>query len=1552
MKPSFFRRATPTLFGLLLGLLMAAPVIGQREFQPYFSLSSDRTFGANQTPAIYVAGSNVAAVQIRVYRVKDPVEFYRKLEDSHIFSRQEQQRLQKKSFLGNVRIWKHDLRRRIRLFLRGQFTESVSAHFRPPKTPEPKPSSTTRENYFAEAPLLNRDQLVLSFIQPLSKGNWSSANVPIKVKDKGLYLVEAVSGGLRAYTIVIKSDLVLVTKVGRERITAFVASRDSGEPVSGATLLAMTRNGTPSSFTTNTDGLADIKANPDTGTTSDDLRLVARKGDDVTLNALSLWNFGESAHTATGYIYTDRPVYRPGDTIHFRGILRFSKSPNGYDIPAGRSFPVQIQGPDGKAVYTKHLTANSNGIIHDEFSTEKTAALGNYFIQVGGNRDSMTGNFEVQDYKKPEYEVHVTAAAPRVLEGQKLDLTINARYYFGEPVANAKVEYSIYRTQYFYPLWRDPDDDSTDNGFDRGNDEESGEEVLKANGQLDADGNLHVSYRTTVSEHHNDYQYRVEARVTDEARREISGRGWAVATYGTFLVNVEPQRYFYNPSETAALALKAVDYGGKPVSTPVQISLVRISERKNVQPKVVSTVHANTGADGNGRVGIAVPAEGGSYKITISAQSGNGRTVEGSSYIWVAGSGESALFSENSQAVQIVPDKKKYAPGETAKILIVTGKSNTPVLVAVEGVDIRFIKLLRSQGPTVSFEYPIGASDEPGFYVSAQFVRDGVMHQGQKRVVVPPENHKLDIQIATDKPQYQPGQTATYNLKVTTPEGRPVSNADLSLGVVDEAIYAIRPDTSPDLLKFFYGNPSSGVNSQDSLTYYFSGEAGNRRMLLAYSTAGHRSLAQLKREPLVQPKIRKAFPDTSYWAADLTTDSSGRVQAKVAFPDSLTTWRATVKGATAEERFGEVTSKTIVRKNVILRLAIPRFFVAGDEVVISGIVHNYLPSEKQAQVSVALNGLTLLSGNATQEVTVPSRGEARVDWRVKALNAANADITGKALTNEESDALEMSVPIHPQGLSVRQSNGGSIAAGANVTQAVNFPTDAELGSRSISIRLSSSVAGSIFNALDFLTSFPYGCTEQTMSSFLPDLMVARASQTLKGLPTIDEATLDKQVNAGLDRLYDMQHEDGGWGWWPSDASHPFMTAYVVAGLAEAVRDGIHIKDEALQKGITWLQNDVRKDADLQPDMKAYIAYALAEAGKADSAFAGRIYSDRSTLSPYGVALLGLAFDIAKDRRAASLADNLRQSVKQQGGEAWWVATRDEMLDLDADVSTEATAYAVKLLTHERKDDPLLPEAALWLVNHRNEGYWWSSSKQTAMVIYGLLDYLKATDELNADFTATVTVNGQTVASQRFAAGSPTAAPEIFVPESKLQPAANQIAITTSGNGRLYYSVTGTHYSNAARMEKQGAVSLNVLRDYFRLVPTTEGDHIVYDLTPWSGPAASGDIIAARLTVTGSDWKYLLAEDPIPAGTEFIERDNLYQIRSRPPWWRWSFSRRELHDDHMAIFQTFFSQGQQQYFYLLKVVNPGLFHVNPARVAPMYQPGISATTESTTIEVKP
>jgi len=178
---------------------------------------------------------------------------------------------------------------------------------------------------------------------------------------------------------------------------------------------------------------------------------------------------------------------------------------------------------------------------------------------------------------------------------------------------------------------------------------------------------------------------------------------------------------------------------------------------------------------------------------------------------------------------------------------------------------------------------------------------------------------------------------------------------------------------------------------------------------------------------------------------------------------------------------------------------------------------------------------------------------------------------------------------------------------------------------------------------------------------------------------------------------------------------------------------------------------------------------------------------------------------------------------------------------------------------------------------------------------------------------------------------------------------NHIRVTTSGRDVLLL-----HPRRVLLQRRQAAEDRQRLAEYsarlFKLVPNKSGDKIIYDTVPLNGPVAPGDILAVRLTVTGSEWKYLLTEDPIPAGTEFIARDDNYEFKSRPPWWQYAFTRRELHDDRMAIFETFFPQGQQEYFYLLKVVNAGIFQMSPARVQPMYQPNFLSTTESRRLEV--
>ena len=383
-------------------------------------------------------------------------------------------------------------------------------------------------------------------------------------------------------------------------------------------------------------------------------------------------------------------------------------------------------------------------------------------------------------------------------------------------------------------------------------------------------------------------------------------------------------------------------------------------------------------------------------------------------------------------------------------------------------------------------------------------------------------------------------------------EGKPVPGADLSFGVVDEAIYSLYPDTSGDMVKRLYPDRYVYAEVTSSLQYYFSGRAGEKSPMLAERRSRYNPrMAQVKPgNDVVQPKVRKAFPDTAYWAPDVRTDAQGHAKVTIIFPDSLTTWRATVRAVTADSKAGSQIDRVIVRKNVIVRMGTPRFMRKGDEITIPVIAHNYLDTAKQMQLQLEVHGLDAVAGSP-QTITVPSKGDGVAQWRLKASEIGTAKLLAKALTNEESDALEITFPVEPSGVpvtppveTVRLSKRNGLAQ-----TPVNFPANTDPTAHVLHVEISPSIAGSIFPALAYLTSYPYGCTEQTMSSFLPNVIVAETLKKLNVTGRVDENDLKAKVQAGLDRLKDYQHDDGGWGWWKEDESRVFMTAYVVSGLA-------------------------------------------------------------------------------------------------------------------------------------------------------------------------------------------------------------------------------------------------------------------------------------------------------------------------------------------------------------------------------------------------------------------
>lgn len=473
-----------------------------------------------------------------------------------------------------------------------------------------------------------------------------------------------------------------------------------------------------------------------------------------------------------------------------------------------------------------------------------------------------------------------------------------------------------------------------------------------------------------------------------------------------------------------------------------------------------------------------------------------------------------------------------------------------------------------------------------------------------------------------------------------------------------------------------------------------------------------------------------------------------------------------------------------------------------------------------------------------------------------------------------------------------------------------------------------------------------------MSSFLPDLIVAQAVDKLKLKSPIDRKTLNDMVAAGLERLNGYQHDDGGWGWWPDDESKVFMTAYVISGLGQAKDAGYKIDDGRLAKARTWLTSTIAKHSNVIAGLRAYSVWALATTGGAPKEAVDKTWETRDKLSDEGLAMIGLAMDAAGDARAKDAATLLEKRAKASDADAHWDGAYDEFLDFWGDTQPETTAMALKLLVRQDRASPLLSKAARWLSEHRDGGYWFST-KQTAMVIEGLTEYLAVSGELANSSDVEVLVNGTSVGKRHFDPMDAFAAPwKIKVPPGQSGD-GGQVAIRKSGNGITYWSAESAWCSADKQLYQQGKLALNITRDYYLLRKKQDKptDTITYDLAPLNGQAHVGDVVAVRLALSGTDWKYVLAEDPIPAGTEFVPNTGLYTLNNKPDWWADWFTRKEFHDDRAAFFNTDFS-GRREYVYLLKVVNAGKFAISPAAAGPMYQPEIQTTTDPAALEVLP
>lgn len=1380
-----------------------------------------------------------------------------------------------------------------------------------------------------------------------SEGNFTK-RIDLPQLGPGMYVISVRGDAHQRIGWIAVTSLGLVTKTAGQDALAFVVDLKTGTPVAGADVTAYSGTSRVGTAKTSTDGLAVLKLGVTRG--DDEATILAKSGDSFAFVSAYMSMGPQSKQMVYGY--TDRPVYRPGQKVFFKGIVRDSTT-DGYKVPAGKQVIVEVRDPNDTLIYRANKTTDKFGCYDGQLTLNSETASGNYNIvtQVGGeagrvDRGRSTADFEVASYSKPEFTAKVKFEKKRYIRGDQVVARIKADYYFGAPVANAKVEYSVTRSDYW--LYEpDEDEDETEEGgeyegySDYGG---YGESVDEGTVTTDENGEAEIVFDAKWPRPEGDYgwdsdqEFTVNVYVTDESRRSASGDGSVVVTRGEFAVSATPSRYVVTPGQQVQIDIQAQDYDRRPVGDQELTVLIgrqfwsgrTMSFRKSEERQVRT--------DRDGKATLQFEAKkAGDITIVASARDSKGNRITDNAYVWCY---DGTPWEEEGTArlpdLKIITDKKVYKPGDTATVLITTKKPGPTALVTVEGDRLYEQQTVELKNQTAMVKIPVRAEYTPNFYISVCYVRNKNLASQEKRVKVSIESKAVNVKIEPNKKRYLPGEQATYKISTTGKNGQPVS-ANVSLGVVDEAIYAIREESTTPILSYFYSRKPNRVNTSFSFPEIYLSDPDK---------AG--DLSKMPRQEGV--RLRKRFEDTAIWQPSVVTGPTGEAIVEFQMPDNLTTWRATARAITEDTRCGQSTDTVLAQQDMLVRLQTPRFLVQGDETTISATVHNYTGSRDRVSVRFSAPMLRI-DGDRRRSVRVANNGVERIDWTVRAPKPGMATLTVRAKGSKAGDAMQITIPVYPHGEERQSITAGSLArAKADLT--LDIRRDSIPEATKLSIRLAPSLASAMLGSLEYLAQYPYGCTEQTTSSFLPDVILSRSLKDLTPHPSPDrrgaggevgirnpelEKELPDMVQSGLLRLYRFQLEDGGWSWCEYGESDPWMTAYVCYGLIEAKRAGFAVNESKLERGMERLTVSL-KDRGVETETKAFGYYVLALADQDVDKNLDQL-ARIQVLPARSLALLSLAFSETGRRQDARKAlDRCFEDAVVEPGMIHWGGG----MDFDSS-AVETTALALRALLKVNRSDPRAVKIVAWLM-HERRGDSWYSTRDTAMTLYAMTDFIKGSKEFSPDYVAEVRVNGRSAGRFTFNAQSVFQPDRVVtVPSDFLRKGRNRIEIRKAGVGNLYYSSKLVQY--LAKDKIRATVSgsgLSITRAYYRPAVTFYSSDSASALGSAINSCRSGEVIMTRLVVHATKRvDHMLLEDYIPAGFEIMDKGHIDYY----DWYYW-YVGRDIRDNKISFYLDELSPGKYVADYQMRASLPGIYHAMPAQIFGMYDPGLrSATAEA-------
>lgn len=1420
----------------------------------------------------------------------------------------------------------------------------------------------------------------------------------------------------------IVTSAAIATKQTNDQLLVWATSMKDGSPVSGMTITAAkVIDVTVSdvalksvSATTDKDGLAtfDLKKNSLTG----ELFVIGRKDGLFAMthsgwsDGISPWNFDidytSSPDEYLGYVYTDRPIYRPEHTVYFKGIIRQDNDAK-FKTPDFKTVKVKIEDPQSETIFEKDLPLNANGTFNGELTLATQARVGSYSIQTSSNDSTIAyQSFQVAEYRKPEYKLDIEADKKGYVNGDKAQVTVKGAYFFGAPLPNAEVEWTVKAQDYYYFLSPDSQNPYASEWYSFSEDGYScywgceGETKIISQGKskLNAQGEYTISLPLNITDKKISQLYTLEATVSDLNRQSVSNRVSFPVHQGEYYVGVMTPDSIAEKGKDMKVDVISVDADGKPVGgKTVDVSLFKRDwnsiKKKNVdsdfyyennfEDVFIEKRSVVTDPKGYATVNFR-PKDSGSFKVLTETRDTRNNKISSATMVYVSGGDYVNWGVQNNDRIELVPDKQEYKVGDTAKVLIKSPYQNVHALVTYERAGILKKDVIKLDSNTHTLEIKIQENYLPNIFVSVLLMKGsgnsaGMVDPGKEAderevaafklgyatLQVDTSAKKLNIDVQPNQQKYHPGETVKLKVKTTDLSGNG-KKAEVSLSVVDESVLTLTDNVTADLLNYFYRKRFLGVSTGEMLTK-------------ALSRLNVQVESGLKGGGGGGVEKRGDFKDTAYWNAVVMTNEAGEGEVEFKLPDNLTTWQVLAIGTTNDTLVGSQKADFLVTKDVLLRPVLPRFMIVEDSATVGAIVHNYLDQGIDVDVSLQATGVKL-NGPTSQRIHLNSREEKRVEFPLTVLNETEATFNFKAIaTNDQNigDIVEQKLPIQSFSFPEVVASSTVLTDNAKYVENIWLPVGVNAKFGELTVSAASTLAGTLGDGLKYLVQYPYGCAEQTASALLPNLAVKQ----VLGLPTfenqklVDIKDLDKKVSVGLQALYKYQKGNGGWGIWETSEPTPYLTAYVLYTLHQAQASGYTVDSNVMKRGVDYLNNYISgkrlvKDDRFNANTRAFALYVLSEMNKGDLGLTNNLYDFKANLNLFSKSYVVMTYDnlIEQNKLTGETAASAKSKMTVLTGDILNTAKEtprgvhfeenDQYREYALfDTNTRTTALVLQMLARTDMENPLVQKILRYMLMEKRDGHY-ASTQETAVSLFAMVDYLKLSKELEPSYNGTVEVNGKNLISKSFTQKNISEHETVKINISDLLPnnQDNELVAAREGVGKMYLDINLKYFVPGNKIASRDEGIL-VTQDYYAV-----GDTKMQN--PLTSVKAGQNLMGKMTVVVPEDRYYVMVEDYLPAGLEGVDfslktsQQGLQDAKGDSTcrdWdcWMdlWRFNYSEVRDDRMMFFADFLPKGVYELKYFVRATTPGTFHDLPALAQELYFPevfGRSAGREFTVV----